>query len=391
MDLIKNGFENFLGQFGNLLPGVLGAIVVLIVGWLIASGVSKLVGRLLNKTNLDNRLMGKSTVSSERFISKLVYYLLMIIVLMVVLEMLGVKDVLDPLKDMVGRFFSAIPTILKAVIIGFVGYILATMASEVVNVGGNFIERTGQKLGLSADVDLSSILKKLVFIIIFIPILIIAIDELGLNAISDPLKGVLTTFLEAIPKILFATVIIGVFYIGGRFVSGLLTDLLGSLGTDDLPNKLRLGSVLGEGQSLSKLLGNLAFFFIMFMGVLTGVERLGFDKLVDILNNVFEMSGQIFFGLVMLAIGNWIANIAHDALSRGDTSPFLASVVRVAILGLFLAISLKAMGIADEIVTLAFGLTLGAIAVAVALSFGLGGREAAGKEMERIFKKFRDK
>ena len=43
---------------------------------------------------------------------------------------------------------------------------------------------------------------------------------------------------------------------------------------------------------------------------------------------------------------------------------------------------LRAMGIADDIVNLAFGLTLGAIAVAVALAFGLGGRAAAGKQME---------
>lgn len=47
------------------------------------------------------------------------------------------------------------------------------------------------------------------------------------------------------------------------------------------------------------------------------------------------------------------------------------------------------MGIADTIVHLAFGLSLGAVAVAVALSFGLGGREAAGKQMEYILSKFR--
>ena len=49
------------------------------------------------------------------------------------------------------------------------------------------------------------------------------------------------------------------------------------------------------------------------------------------------------------------------------------------------------MGIANSIVELAFGLTLGAIAVAVALSYGLGGREAAGKHMEQILKKFQGK
>ncbi len=54
-----------------------------------------------------------------------------------------------------------------------------------------------------------------------------------------------------------------------------------------------------------------------------------------------------------------------------------------------IAMGLRAMGIADDIVNLAFGLTLGAVAIAVALSFGLGGREAAGKQMEHWLSKFR--
>jgi hypothetical protein len=61
---------------------------------------------------------------------------------------------------------------------------------------------------------------------------------------------------------------------------------------------------------------------------------------------------------------------------------FLAGMARYTILALVLAMGLRAMGIADDIVDLAFGLTLGAVAVAVALSFGLGGREAAGKQMD---------
>ena len=58
-------------------------------------------------------------------------------------------------------------------------------------------------------------------------------------------------------------------------------------------------------------------------------------------------------------------------------------MARFAILGIVLAMGLRAMGIADDIVNLAFGLTLGAIAVAVALAFGLGGRDAAGRLASR--------
>ena len=103
---------------------------------------------------------------------------------------------------------------------------------------------------------------------------------------------------------------------------------------------------------------------------------------------MLELAGDIFFGLIVLVIGNMIANVAYRALITSDK--FLASIARITILGLFFAIALNTMGIADQIVNLAFGLTLGAIAVAVALSFGLGGREAAGKQMEYILDKFRN-
>jgi hypothetical protein len=98
---------------------------------------------------------------------------------------------------------------------------------------------------------------------------------------------------------------------------------------------------------------------------------------------------QILFGLVILAIGNFLANFAYQTMQKTDGNEFIAKVVRMALLGLFLAISLRAMGFANEIVNLAFGLILGSIAVVVALAYGLGGREAAGKHMEEIINRLK--
>ena len=67
--------------------------------------------------------------------------------------------------------------------------------------------------------------------------------------------------------------------------------------------------------------------------------------------------------------------LAYNAISRSN--PALANIARFAILGLVLAMGLRAMGLADNIVNMAFGFTLGAIAVAAALAFGFGGRDAA--------------
>ena len=84
-------------------------------------------------------------------------------------------------------------------------------------------------------------------------------------------------------------------------------------------------------------------------------------------------------------IGYWLADLAARAIQRAnpDGRTGLARIARVAILGLVLAMGLRAMGIADDIVNLAFGLVLGAVAVAAALAFGLGGRDAAGKLADR--------
>lgn len=393
METLQEAFTSFLKSIGGFMPGILGAIIVLIIGWLIAKGIKKLVYKVLQKTELDNKILKNTSgkVSSEVFISKLVYYLIMIIVLMIVLEMMGVSQVLDPLKNMTNKFFGFIPNLLAAGIIGYVGYIIANIVSELVGMGGSALTNLSNKLRKdesSKSIDLAKILKKVVFILIFIPILIAAIDALNIKAISEPATQMLSTFINSIPNILAAIIIIGAFYIGGRFIMSLLKDLLESAGLDTLSEKLNLSGMLGN-QGLSGIVSKAAFFFIVFFGVITGIEKLEFVQLNEVLTNILGLSGRIFFGLIIMVAGNFLANLAQKSLSKGNQGNFMGNIAKIAILGLFLSISLDQMGIADNIVNLAFGLTLGAVAVAVALAFGLGGREAAGKQMDHILKKFR--
>ena len=386
MDKLQNLFDGLQDTLGVHLPGILGAIVVLIIGWFLAKAISGGVRKVLKKTDLDNRIF-KSTpgsMSVERFISKLVYYIIMLIVLLIVLDMLGVEQVLDPLKDMVNQFLSAIPNLIKAGIIGFAGYIIATIASEVFGFAGGSIDKFSERMGLTNSIDLGKLIKQLVFLFVFIPLLILALDELGMKAISDPAKNLLNTMMSSIPKIITAVIILGVFYFVGKFVTGILRDLLGNLGVNDMSNKMGISSMLGKS-NLSSLAANVVFAFLMFTGIIQAVDVLEFGQMSGVLRNLLDMTGGIFFGLVIMAVGNWISTMAAGAVNDS----FMKTIVRVATMALFMAIALRTMGIANDIVNLAFGLILGAVAVAVALSFGLGGREAAGKQMEHILSRFR--
>ncbi len=382
----SNLLDGLQSTLGTRLPGIIGAIVVLIIGWLIAKALSGTTRKVLKKTDLDNRIFKSSpgSMSIERFISKLVYYILMLIVLLIVLDMLGVQQVLDPLKDMVNQFLSAIPNLIKAGIIGFAGYIIATIVSELLGFAGESLNKFSSRMGMSSDFNLGKLVKQLVFLIVFIPLAILALDELGMKAISDPAKNLLNTMMGSIPKIITAAIIVGVFYFIGKFVTGILRDLLNNLGVNEMGTKMGLSSIVGKS-NLSSLVANVLFAFLMFTGVIQAVEVLEFGQMSGVLRNLLDMTGGIFFGLVIMAVGNWISTMAAGAVNDS----FMKTVVRVATMALFMAIALRTMGIANDIVNLAFGLILGAVAVAVALSFGLGGREAAGKQMEHILGKFR--
>lgn len=390
MDYLSTLGDSLSQTVGGILPGILGAIAVLIIGLILASVVSRLVRGAFRKTSIDERLGAKMNFQFNLgdFVAKIVHYLLVLFVLLLVLEMMGLTSVLDPFRNMLNKFFGAIPNMIYAGIIGFIGYVVGKIASEGVGLVSMPLESFSARIGFSQHQSLVNVLKQIVFFFIFLLFLVAALDALNMDAISRPISEMFTSMLAAIPNIIAAAIIVGVVYFVGRFLASFLTDLLKNLGVDSYPTKLGFGSVLGTS-SLSAIIGNVVFFFLMFGGVISAMEKLEMTAITDILNNVMNITGRVFFGLIILVAGSFIANMASKAMASSDE--WLASLVKFAVLGIFLAFALHTMGIAQSIVNMAFGFTLGAVAVAFALSFGLGGREAAGKQMQQFFDKMNKK
>lgn len=386
MNFLQNMFDNLTNSMGEFLPTTIAAILILVIGSIIAGFIKRIIIKLIKKTKIDDKLSsGKMTISS--FAGKLVYLLIMIFVFMIALEKLGMTNVLDPVKNLLNNFLSFIPNIVGAGLVGYIGYMLASIISEFVGLSGDTIQNLIPKFKLPENLNLVGILKKVVFIFIFIPMLITALNILNMDAISQPATQMLEQFFAAIPRILVAVIILIFFVVGGKFISQLLTDLLESLKINSLLTSMNLEG-LSSKTNIPKVIGNLAFFFIVLFGLMTAIEKLEFTKLTETLNIIAGVSGNILFGMVILIIGNWISSIAHKSLSKNDSNQFVASILRVCIIAIFLAMGLKTMGIGDDIINMAFGITLATVAITIALSFGLGGRQAAGKQMERILNKF---
>lgn len=378
MDILSEFLQPLMGTLGEFAPGFVGAFAVLIIGWLVAKLVSRGVNRLIAATGVSERVSrdGKG-LKIEVIVSRFVYYLILFFVLVFVLNSLGYGQVLDPIKSMYNTLLAAVPNIIAASFIGLVGYMIASVVASLAEMAGEALERVMARGGITG-IDVSRVLHIFVFILIFAPALLAAFEKLNIDVISVPATEMLNDVLNAVPKLLAAGVILLVAFIAGRIISRLVAQALVGLGTDTLPERVGVAGMF-QTTPLSGAAGTVLFFFIMLTASVTAAERLDFAVLSQALNQVLVFAGSIIVGLVILGVGNWLASLAYTGLRNTGSS--LAPVARFAILGLVLAMGLKAMGLADEIVHLAFGLTLGALAVAFALAFGLGGRDAAATQL----------
>jgi len=393
MEPITESFRVFTNAIGQRLSGVIGALIILLIGYFIAKGLRSLISKQLGRLRINERLgmqeQSRYGLNLAGVIASIVYYIVLIYAIVVALDVLGVGSVLTPLENMLNSFVTFLPSLLGAGIIGFAGYVLANLAASAVAGSLQYLDKVVDQVDLQGSVNVVNLVRQLVFLAVFVPILIIALNALRIEVISVPATQMLTDLMSFVPRILSFTMILAVFYIGGKLLTDWVGDLLLSLGLDEFSSRINLASVIGS-QSLSRLVKNIAFFFLLFTGIIAAVEKLGLPQLTDILRRLFDMTGQIAFGLLILAVGNFIANLVRTNLdTSGPANRSMASVAYYAILILFLAMAFKAMGIADSIVDLAFGALVGAIALAIALSFGLGGREAAGKQMDHWLKKMR--
>lgn len=391
--IVSGPFSAFTTQLFEYAPRLLGGLVLALVGWLVASVVRAVAQKLLDKTTLDEKLSEHADMAPlGEGLAGALFWLVILLFVPAILGALQLEGLLDPLRGMVTKTLDMLPNAVAAFVIGGVGWIVATvlrkLSTHLSRTAG--IDRLGSRAGLAGTVQLSSVLGLLVFMAVFLPSLIAALDALKIEAISRPATDMLSRLMQAVPNIVAAGLILVVTWLVASFASQLLTSLLAALGFDTLPARVQLAHAF-ENTSASRLVGRVVLFFAMLFATVEAAAQLGFGQVSDMVASFIRFGGDILLGSAILVIGFWLANVAHDAIDRasGAGTQGLARVGRYAILALVIAMGLRAMGIADDIVNLAFGLTLGAVAVAFALSFGLGGREAAGKLMDHWLARWR--
>ncbi|HSP96786.1 MAG TPA: mechanosensitive ion channel [Candidatus Dormibacteraeota bacterium] len=391
---LSGPFERLVEQVAAYLPRLVAGTMLVLLAWLAATALRGIANKALEASGLDERLSTEAGMAPmRRSIGDMLFWLVILLFLPAILGAYELTGLLDPVKSMVDKVLDMLPNVFAAFVIGFVGWLVGKVLSELVTnvLAAAGVDRAGGRLGLEESVQLSRIAGTVVLIFVFVPALIAALDALKIEAISRPATDMLDTLLAAVPNIFAAALILTITYYVAKFAAGLLSQLMVSLGADDLPEKLGLAHLFSGRMQPSRLVAAIVLFFAMLFATVEAANRLGFHQVRDVVTMFIQFGGNVLIGGAILVIGFWLADLAYQVITRaaGKGQAGLARIAHLAILGLVIAMGLRAMGIADDIVNLAFALTFGAVAVAIALSFGLGGREAAGRQMEYWLSKLR--
>ncbi|MGC2940618.1 MULTISPECIES: mechanosensitive ion channel [unclassified Brevibacterium] len=396
------------------------AIVILIVTWILAAIVKWAIGKLvtkvpaLQKDGSNGQQIGKSVGQ----ISGLVVWLLGLIA---VLQLFELDQVLTPLQGLLDGIFGFLPNIIGAGFIFFIGYVFAKIAKQLVQTALNAVDLTkltskfrslGDKAtgvvdgsadagasqhdatqqipqghpqqpgsapnpNAEANAKISNLVGNLVFGVIIIVVAISSLQVLGIEAISGPAEQMLQIFLNAVPLIIAAGILLAIGFVIAKFLGNLLEQILEGIGTDKAINEI---GIVPEGTSASNVITRIVQVAIMIFFAIMATRMLGFPEITNILNEILDLGGSVLFGAAIIAAGFLIAAI----IGKFITNNLASKVLRYSAIALFIAMGLRYMGLADSIINLAFGAVVIGGAAAAALAFGLGGRDAAAKMLNRV-------
>lgn len=213
---------------------------------------------------------------------------------------------------------------------------------------------------------------------------------------SERLEASLVQLAEYVPAFLGALVIL--------FAGYLLAKLL-EKGTFRLLRKVRLNEILERGGVMeaversgshvnpARVIANLVFWLVMFAVMVIASTALGLQSLADVFADLVSYIPSVIAAIVIILVGivlgGFVGGLIMASAGAMHGGPALARIGRGGIILLAIFMALQELGIATDIVTTAFAILFGAIALALAMAFGLGNRELAGEVTREWYDRYR--
>ncbi len=325
---------------------ILLALLLFIAGWFVAKVVAYGIYRVLCSTSIDNKIAKKLRIgvlledgkegsipaendSLERFISTIVYYLLMLLVIVGVLEYAGLSQAAGPIQGLVDTVIQALPLVGKAVVILVVAYFAGTLLSKLISRGLKALKVDSRFAKLNAEPSgddatpakpFSEHVGSVVFALIMIVGLAGAFEALEISAIAGPLHNALDRLIGVVPSLAFAALLLFGGYILGRVVRSVLANVLDSLGLNRVVERIGLDKIFGQAKA-SWVVGTAVMGFIILQASIAAFNEVGLvtlsAPLTEMMSRFWLVLPSVVVSAVVVAVAVFAGRILRGIVAAG--------------------------------------------------------------------------
>lgn len=409
LTMVAEPLTTALNKVGSGIPNFLGAIILLLVGWLIATVLKGLAVKALDKMSADEKLQKFGLLTEEmaqkkRFsfiIGLFVYGLIILLFAQSALELIGLKLVASTMNSLVDSAVGVVPHLLSAGIVFAIAYLIATLARPFIKavLESTGVDKYGTHIGLPVKAEegqqtISTVGGHAAFWVILLFAFPAVLDQLNLDPVVAPLREVWNKLFAAIPNVLAALLIVTATYFLLKFLTPIVKGILEGLGVDRLLGKIglvKLQETVDSNEKVSPPSEILVRVLTVVVGLIVTQEVLnvlGMFYMAEMVQNVVNYIPNVLIAAVIVGfafyLGNVVADLAEGASSGLDkaTSKLFSSVARVAVFTFGITMALTQLNVGGQVVEGSVLLLVGGIALALAISVGLGAKPLVEKYLE---------
>src|ERR671917_2499002 len=206
--------------------------------------------------------------------------------------------------------------------------------------------------------------------------------------ILQSLQNTLDRFLEYIPQLIGAIVILVIGYIVARILKAVVSRVLQGIGFDRWMERGGIKQFFDRAetnQTPVSILGQLVFWFVFIIAITMAADALGIPQVSAVLAQLIAFIPNIIAAILILILAALLANFLSGIIRGATGSGILGSIAQYAVIVYAVFAALTQLGIAVELTAPTLLILLGAVALAAAIAFGLGSREVARDIVEKAY------
>ncbi|MFB2538577.1 mechanosensitive ion channel [Acinetobacter sp. c3-l95] len=334
--------QNFFVQFptlGSSIMTMLGALLIFILGWIIAGVVGAGVHRLATSANINQRMNTTTGAQYDvaRISSRIAFWFVFLMAVAAAMSFLRLDAISTPFGNMINSVLLFLPNLIAAAIIAVIGWVVATVVRKLIVTALN---RTtlDEKLATEAGVSpMSENIASIAYWFILLMFLSMVLQKLGLSAMLTPINGMMNDIFAFLPKIFTAGLFFFVGYIVAKILRGIVTNLVASLNIQGVAQKAGISDQL----QIANVAGGFVYLIVMVMAIIMGLNALQIEAIVtpatNMLNQIMMAIPQIVGAVAIIGLTyfvvRFVVNIVKGLLENTGVNALPARVGMQDVLG----------------------------------------------------------